>query len=64
LAGIRFRELHFRTNADDRLSRSSLSRIEGGDSIVESGDGTNVCAQTAVPHPLDNLAQLRVISFD
>ena len=30
------------TNADDRLPRASLGRVEGGDGIVEGGDVADV----------------------
>src|SRR5437016_3911823 len=53
-----------RANANDRLPRASLGRVEGGDGIVEGRDGANVCPQTSVPHPLDDLAQLGTIGLD
>src|SRR3954449_5552076 len=52
------------TNADDRLSVASLGRVEGGDSIVECRDGADVGPQSSVPHPLDDLTQLRTIGLD
>ena len=33
-----------RTNTDDRLPLVSLSRVEGGDGIVERRDVADVCA--------------------
>src|ERR1041384_7983522 len=53
-----------RANANDRLSRASLGRVEGGDGIVEDRDGADVRPQSSVPHPLDDLAQLRTIALD
>src|SRR5258707_14989527 len=53
-----------RTNADDRLPRASLGRVEGGDGIVESRDGSDVRPQSSVPHPLDDLTQLGTIGLD
>jgi hypothetical protein len=48
-----------RANANYRLPRASLGRIEGGDGVVDGGDGADVRPQSSVPHPLDDLAQLR-----
>src|SRR5204863_3889052 len=53
-----------RTNADDRLSRASLGRVEGGDGIVEGRDVADVRPQSSVPHPLDDLTQLGTIGLD
>jgi hypothetical protein len=53
-----------RTNADDRLPRASLGRVEGGDGIVEGRDGADVRPQPSVPHPLDDLTQLGTIGLD
>src|SRR6266567_6227876 len=53
-----------RTNADDRLPRASLGRVEGGDSFVEGRDGADVRPQSSVPHPLDDLTQLGTIGLD
>src|SRR3954467_11916967 len=53
-----------RTNADDRLPRASLGRVEGGDGIVEGRDGADARPQSSVPHPLANLAQLGTIGLD
>src|SRR5581483_4687525 len=53
-----------RTNADDRLSRAPLGRIEGGDGIVEARDLADIRPQPSVPHPLDNLTQLGTIGLD
>src|SRR5262249_60241708 len=51
-------------NANDRLPRASLGRVEGGDGIVEGRDGADVRPQSFVPHPLDDLAQLGTIGLD
>src|SRR2546428_12346461 len=53
-----------RMNADDRLPRASFARVEGGDGIVEGGDGAEVRAQPSVPYSLNDLAQLGAIGFD
>src|SRR4051812_43286405 len=53
-----------RTNADDRLPRASLGRVEGGHGIVEGRDVANVRPQSSVPHPLDDLTQLGTIGLD
>src|SRR6266480_1938796 len=53
-----------RANANDRLPRASLGRVEGGDGIVEGRDGADVRPQSSVPHPLDDLAQLGTIGLD
>src|SRR5215212_1832424 len=53
-----------RANANDRLPRASLGRVEGRDSFVESRDGADVRPQSSVPHPLDDLTQLSTIGLD
>src|SRR3954454_23862332 len=53
-----------RTNADDHLTRASLGRVEGADGFVESRDVADVRPQSSVPHPLDDLSQLRTIGLD
>src|SRR5438270_3273134 len=53
-----------RTNANDRLPRASLGRVEGGDGIVEGRDVADVRPQSSVPHPLDDLTQLGTIGLD
>ena len=53
-----------RTNANDRLPRAPLGRVEGGDGIVEGRDGPDVRPQSSVPHPLDDLTQLGTIGLD
>src|SRR3954447_26239768 len=53
-----------RTNADDRLPRASLGRVEGGDGMVEGRDLADVRPQSSVPHPLDDLTQLGSIGLD
>ena len=56
--------LRSRTNADDRLPRTSLGRVEGRDGIPEGRDGADVRPQSSVPHPLDDLTQLGTIGLD
>src|SRR4051794_10877960 len=53
-----------RANANDRLSRASLGRVEGGDGTVEGRDGADVRPQSSVPHPPDDLTQLGAIGHD
>src|SRR6266480_2050797 len=53
-----------RANANDRLPRASLGRVEGGDGNVEGRDGADVRPQSSVPHPLDDLTQLGTIGLD
>ena len=53
-----------RTNADDRLSRDPLGRVEGGDRIVEGRDVADVCPQPSVTYAPDDLCQLGTIGFD
>src|SRR5881227_4115248 len=53
-----------RTNADDRLPLDPLGRVEGGDGIVEGCDVADVCPQSSVPHPVDDLTQLGAIGLD
>lgn len=43
------------TNSDDRLPADPLGRIESADGIVEGRDVADVCTQSSVPHPLDDL---------
>jgi len=52
-----------RTNADDRLSFHPLGP-EGGDGIVECSHVADVCPQSIMPEPLDDLTQLSAIRFD
>ena len=47
-----------RANANDRLPRASLGRVEGREGIVEERDVADVRPQSSVPHPLDNLTEL------
>src|SRR5436190_1614604 len=42
-------------NANARLPRRRLGRVEGGDGIVEGRDGPDVRPQPSVPQPLDDL---------
>src|SRR3954471_11303175 len=51
-------------NADDRLSLDPLSRVEGGNRIVECSHLADVCPQPTKPDPLDKLTQLGVIGYD
>src|SRR2546430_13678811 len=53
-----------RANANDRLPRASLGRVEGGDGSVEGRDVADVRPQSSVPHPLDDLTQLGTIGLD
>src|SRR3981081_4622678 len=53
-----------RTNANDRLPRAPLGRVEGGDGIFEGRDGPDVRPQSSVPHPRDDLSQLGTLSPD
>src|ERR1700758_2037652 len=53
-----------RTNADYRLSRAPLSRVEGGDGVVDGCDGADVRPQSSIPHALDDLTQLGAIGLD
>src|SRR6516225_6428222 len=52
------------TDADDRLPRVPLGRVEGGDSFVEGRDGADVRPQSSVTRPPDNLTQLGAIGYD
>src|SRR5215469_12221862 len=51
-------------NPDDRLSLDPLSRVEGGDGIVEGSHFADVCPQPTIPDPLDGLTQLGAIGHD
>src|SRR5262249_35933026 len=53
-----------RTNADDRLPRASLSRVEGGDSVIEGRDVADVRPQSSVTHPPDDLTQVGAVGLD
>lgn len=53
-----------RANANDRLARPPLGRVEGGDSLFQRRDHANVRPQPTVPHPLDDLGQLGPIGFN
>src|SRR6478609_10188139 len=53
-----------RTNADDRLPADPLSRVEGGDGVVEGRHVADVRPQSSVAHPPDDLTQLRTIGQD
>ena len=52
-----------RANANDRLPRASLGRVEGREGIVEERDVADVRPQSSVPHPLDNFTQLATIGL-
>src|SRR6516225_2638540 len=54
----------FLTNADDRLPRAPLGRVEGGDSFVKGRDAADVRPQSSVARPPDNLTQLGAIGYD
>src|SRR5215469_5223323 len=49
---------------DDRLALDPLSRVEGGNGVVEGRDVANVRPQSSVPYPLDELTQLGAIGYD
>src|SRR5262250_1393971 len=51
-------------NADDRLSLNPLRWVEGGDGIVEGSHLADVCPQSTIPAPLDDLTQLGAIGHD
>jgi len=55
---------HSCPNADDRLSRTSLGRIEDGDSIIQARYGPDICPQSSIPRPLDDLGQLKAIRLN
>src|SRR6516164_9351996 len=52
---VRIGTCRSRTNADDRLPRAALGRVDGGDGIVEGRDAADVRPQSSVTHPLDDL---------
>ena len=64
LVGCGQRDEHLRTNADDRLPRASLRRVEGGEGVVEGRDVADVRPQSSVTHPPDDLTQLGTIGLD
>src|SRR6185312_3237784 len=53
-----------RANTNDCLPCAPPGRTEGGDGIVECGDGADVRPQSFVAHALDDLVQLGTIAFD
>ena len=53
-----------RMSADDRLSSDPFGPVEGGNGIVEGGHFADVCPQTTIPDPLDELTQSGAIGFD
>src|SRR4051812_9159729 len=52
------------TNTDDRLSVDPLGPVEGGNGMVEFSQVADVCPQTTIPDPLDELTQLGAIGYD
>src|SRR5437588_40955 len=52
------------TNADDRLPRAPLGRVEGRNGVVERRDVADIRPQSPVPHPLHDLTQLATIGLD
>ena len=52
------------TDADDRLPRAPLGRVEGGDGFVEGRDGADVRPQPSVTRTPDDLTQLGAIGYD
>src|SRR5262245_29666358 len=61
---VRIGTCRSRTNADDRLPRAALGRVEGGDGLVEGRDVADVRPQSSVTHSLDDLTQLGAIGLD
>src|ERR1043165_7597134 len=55
---------HSRTNADNRLSRVSIGRVEGGDGIIQGGDFADIRPQSSIPDSLSYLRKLDSISLD
>jgi hypothetical protein len=53
-----------RKNADDGLSLDPIGPVEGGDGIVEGGHFADVCPQSTIADPLDDLSQLGAIGYD
>src|SRR6202012_3661197 len=53
-----------RTNADDRLALDLLSRVEGGEGVIEGRYFADVRPHSSVTCPPDNLAQLGPIGLD
>src|SRR5215469_15616263 len=51
-------------NADNRLSLNPVGRVEGGNRIVEGSHLADVCPQSTIPEPLDELTQLGAIRYD
>src|SRR4051794_15487378 len=50
-------------NTDDRLSLASRL-VEGGNGIVEGSHFADVCSQSTIPHPPDNLTELGAVGYD
>src|SRR5215471_12044972 len=61
---VRIGTCRLRANADNRLPRAALGRVEGGDGIGEGRDAADVRPQSSVTHPLDDLTQLGTIGLD
>src|SRR5205807_5510208 len=48
----------------DGFPADPLSRIQSGDGIVDARDVADVCTQSSVSHPLDDLTQLAAIRHE
>src|SRR5690349_13226974 len=53
-----------RVNSDDGLALPTLGRAQGCYGVVERSDVSDVRAEATVPHPLDDLRQLRAVGLD
>src|SRR3954471_8870781 len=51
-------------NADNRLSLDPFGRVKGGNGIVEGSHVADVCPQTTIPDPPDDLTQLGAVGYD
>src|SRR6516165_10935834 len=51
-------------NANDCFSLDPLGPVEGAYSVVKGSHVADVCAQTTIPEPLDDLTQLGAIGYD
>src|SRR5436190_9351625 len=52
-----------RKTTNDRLSLASRL-VEGGNGLVEGSHFADVCPQSTIPHPLDDLTQLGAVGYD
>src|SRR5438045_5624376 len=52
-----------RKTTNDRLSVASRL-VEGGNGLVEGSHFADVCPQSTIPHPLDDLTQLGAVGYD